>query len=60
MKIIIGHLMCSLLFKMMMLIVHAWLTSLFSSSCRLHTVVWDPGWGGRGAYLYMEGQVGIL
>ena len=47
MKIIIGHLMCSLLFKMMMLIVHAW----------LHTVVWDPGWG---AYLYLEGQVGIL
>ena len=29
MKIIIGHLMCSLLFKMMMLIVHAWLTSFF-------------------------------
>lgn len=37
MKIIIGHLMCSLLFKMMMLIVHA--------CCRLLTVVWDPGRG---------------
>ena len=28
-KIIIGHLMCWLLFKRMMLIVHAWLTSCF-------------------------------